>query len=76
MKTIDDLRQDLFDKLGDIDIGKLNMMEMKTYAEVVKLASEIQVKSYAEYLSSIATMGFEKAYEPPTIDSMKKAGEK
>lgn len=41
MKTIKDLKDDLSDHLFAIDKSKLNMWDLKTYCEIIKLVDEM-----------------------------------
>ena len=52
---------------------KLSLMELKSYAETLKVVSEIQAKSYAEMLAesmSNVSMGFGGS-KAPTVAEMK-----
>lgn len=40
-KTVDELKQDLIDHLASIDLEKLNMIDLSTYAMTVKTADDM-----------------------------------
>ena len=59
--------------MESIDKDKLSLMELKSYAETLKVVSEIQAKSYAEMLAesmSNVSMGFGGS-KAPTVAEMK-----
>lgn len=56
------LRTKLLDILDGIDKDKLSLMDLKLYADILKTASEIQTKSYAEMMAE--TLGGFGARDP------------
>lgn len=50
---IKEARDTLLETVNGIDKDKLSLAELKNYAEILKIISEIQVKNYEEYLSNI-----------------------
>ncbi|MDE7398986.1 MAG: hypothetical protein K2N06_05595 [Oscillospiraceae bacterium] len=64
-------RDNLLAVIDGIDKDKLDIAGLKTYAETLKVVSEIQVKSYQEYLSEMVS-GFNTcAYKPATVSELK-----
>lgn len=66
-KTIDDVKQSLLATLDSIDKDKLNLVDLKTYADVLKTVSEIQSKNYFDCLSSGLAFGLKQ----PTVGEIK-----
>lgn len=65
-------RDSLLDTLTDIDKEKLNLQELKTYAEIMKTISEIQVKTFAEYMTEVQqNICCSSAFNSPKIYEMK-----
>lgn len=56
------LKAKLLDTLDGIDKDKLSLMDLKLYADILKTASEIQTKTYAEMMAE--TLGGFNAREP------------
>ncbi len=48
--TVESLKQELIDHLHSIDKSKLSMMELKTYADMVKTIGEIPQSNYLDTL--------------------------
>ena len=46
--TVEQVKSDLIQTLSSIDKEKLSLPDLRLYAETLKIASEIQGKSYAE----------------------------
>ena len=64
-------RDNLLAVLDGINKDKLDISGLKTYAETLKVVSEIQVKNYQEYLSEMMS-GFNAcAYKPATVSELK-----
>lgn len=64
-------KENLLEALDSIDKDKLSLSDLKVYAETLKVISEIQIKSYQDYLSDIMT-GFNAAqYKPATVSELK-----
>lgn len=63
---IADIKKKLLDTLGEIDLNKLNLNDLMTYAGIVRTASDIQDKSIAD--TFLETMkGFNGGFSaPPT----------
>lgn len=50
---IKEARDNLLKVMDSINKDKLSLHELKTYAEILKTASEIQVKSFSDYMETI-----------------------
>lgn len=69
--NIEQAKADLIETLESIDKGKLSLPDLKLYAEVLKIVSDIQEKSYYEIMKETLS-GFGGApYKPATISEMK-----
>lgn len=69
---IKEARDALLNIMDSIDKDKLSLYELKTYAEILKTVSEIQVKSFTEYMSDFtSTFNSNLGYKGPTISDMK-----
>lgn len=69
---IKEARDALLKTMESIDKDKLSLYELKTYAETLKIVSEIQVKSFTEYMSDFtSTFNTSLGYKPPTVFDMK-----
>ena len=55
--SIEQIKKELLQTLHSINKNKLSIYDLKVYAETVKLASEIQTKSYAESLAETLALG-------------------
>lgn len=70
MKTITDVKDDLINHLFLIDKTKLNMMDLKTYSEIVKIVDGLskpgEVDFFKETLETMKTLGsgFGGNYKP------------
>lgn len=53
MYTKNDLRQRLIDYLYTVDLSKMNMQDLNSYAFAVKTVSEISELGYAELMSTL-----------------------
>lgn len=68
--TIDEMKNDLLKTLDSMDKNKLSLHELRTYAEVLKTVSDIQGKSYIDYLTqTMSGVGF--GYKAPTVSDLK-----
>lgn len=70
---IEQVKKGLLKTLDSIDREKLSLYDLRTYAEIVKIASEIQTKNYMDTLvesMSKASSGF-NGYKAPTVGEMK-----
>ena len=69
-------RDNLAKTLSEIDKDKLSLHELKTYAEILKVVSEIQIGNYFDKLTEMfkSNAGVCASYSAPTIKNMK--GEK
>ncbi len=71
--NIEHIKNDLLKTLDSIDKEKLNLYDLRTYAEIVKTVSEIQEKGYMDKLvdtmSSMST-GY-NGPKLPTISDLK-----
>lgn len=79
MITIEELKQGIIDALGEVDLAKLSLMDIGSYATTVKTVSEIVPKSYAEQLSEMVknmSNSIGDRYAPVTLANLKKDGEK
>lgn len=71
--NIEEAKKNLLKTMESIDKDKLSLMELKSYAETLKVISEIQTKSYAEMFAesmSNVSMGF-SGIKAPTVAEMK-----
>lgn len=71
--NIEEAKKNLLKTMESIDKDKLSLMELKLYAETLKVVSEIQAKSYAEMFAesmSNVSMGFAGS-KAPTVAEMK-----
>lgn len=71
--TIEQAKNDLLKTMDSIDKNKLSLVDLKMYAETLKVVSEIQTKTYAEALAetmSSVSVGF-NGYKAPTVSDMK-----
>jgi len=67
MKTIKDLKDDLSDHLFAVDKSKLNMMDLKTYCEIIKLVDEMNKPGPDEFWKSAMqnlNYGYNSGYRP------------
>lgn len=67
--TIEQAKNDLLKTIDSIDKNKLSLIDLKMYAETLKVVSEIQTKTYAEALAE--TMSSVSGYKAPTVSEMK-----
>lgn len=71
---IKEARDALLKVLDSIDKDKLSLYDLKTYAEILKTASEIQTKTFTEYMSDF-TSTFNSSlcagYKSTTVGEMK-----
>lgn len=68
--TIEEARNNLLETLESINKDKLSLPDLKLYSEILKTASEIQVKSFSDYYSQLSTMVC-SGYKSPTLSEMK-----
>lgn len=47
-KTIDEVKQDLIDHLAGMDKAKMNMMDLNTYAIIVKMVDDMMKPDFSE----------------------------
>ena len=64
-------KENLLTALDSIDKDKLSLTELKVYADILKVISEIHTKSYQEYLSDMMTGFSASAYKPATVSELK-----
>lgn len=67
--TIEEARNDLLKTLESMDKNKLSLSDLKLYADTLKTVSEIQVKSYMDYMTQ--AMGCVSGYRAPTVSDLK-----
>lgn len=67
---IKEVRDNLLDTLTDIDKDKLSLPELKLYAEILKTISEVQVKSFSEYIADMQS-GMACTFNAPKVSEMK-----
>lgn len=67
--TIEEARNDLLKTLESMDKNKLSLSDLKLYADTLKTVSEIQVKSYMDYMTQ--AMGCVGGYRAPTVSDLK-----
>lgn len=68
--NIEEAKNNLLATIDNIDRNKLSLLDLKTYAETLKIISEIQTKSFSDYISQISN-GFGCGYKPTTISELK-----
>lgn len=68
---IKEAREELLLTLESIDKDKLSLPDLKLYADTLKTVSEIQVKSYSEYLAETMNSALCCGYKSPTVGEMK-----
>lgn len=56
MNTINDLKQRLIDHLYTVDLDKLTLMDLNSYAFTVKTVCEMEQPGYAEVVASMLAM--------------------
>lgn len=69
--SIEEVKNDLLQTLHSIDKDKLSIFDLKVYAETVKIASEIQAKSYAEALAETLALGGGFGKASATVSDLK-----
>lgn len=68
--NIEEAKNNLLATIDSIDRDKLSLLDLKTYAETLKIISEIQTKSFSEYISQFSSgLGFN--YKPTTVSELK-----
>ncbi len=72
---IKEARDNLLAVLDGIDKDKLSLPDLKIYAETLKTVSEIQTKSYQEYLSDVMSGFTTPAFKPATVSELKGGAE-
>ena len=65
------LKEKLLETLDSIDKDKLSLMDLRMYADILKTASEIQAKSYAETMAEMMNGFHAPIPAPAVIGSMK-----
>lgn len=68
--NLEEAKNNLLATLDSIDRDKLSLLDLKTYAEILKTISEIQTKSFSEYISQFSS-GFGFNYKPTTVSDLK-----
>lgn len=69
--TIEQAKNDLLATLDSMDKNKLSLPDLAMYAEILKTASEIQSKSYAEMLAETLTSRSGPGLASPKISDLK-----
>lgn len=69
--TIEEAKKELLKTLDSVDKDKLSLPDLKLYAEILRTVSEIQGKSYYEYLMDATRTGFGISYKPSTVSELK-----
>lgn len=54
MKTVNDLKTELIDHLAAVDKSKLDMRDLKTYCEVVKMVDELNGPTFYDTWSLVS----------------------
>lgn len=67
--TIEEARNDLLKTLESMDKDKLSLSELKIYAETLKIASEVQVKTFSDYFASLSSCA--TGIKQPTVSDLK-----
>ena len=65
------LKEKLLETLDSIDKDKLSLMDLRLYTDILKTASEIQTKSYAETMAEMMNGCHTPIPAPAVIGSMK-----
>ena len=68
--TVEQVKTDLIQTLSSIDKEKLSLPDLRLYAETLKIASEIQGKSYAEMMAETLSLGA-FGQKPATVSDLK-----
>lgn len=68
--TVEQAKSDLIQTLSSIDKEKLSLPDLRLYAETLKIASEIQGKSYAEMMAETLSLGA-FGQKPATVSDLK-----
>ncbi len=69
---IKEARDALLKIMDGIDKEKLSLYDLKTYAETLKIVSDIQIKSFSDYMKDFtSTFNNNLGYKVPTIADMK-----
>lgn len=69
--TIEQAKNNLICTLDSIDKEKLSLPDLKLYAEILKTASEIQVKNFHEEMTEMFKFGFGGSHQPATLSELK-----
>jgi len=69
--AIDQLKANLLSTLNSIDREKLSLPDLNLYAQILRTASEIQTKSYTEYLAETFASAGGLRYSPPAVSELK-----
>lgn len=65
MAKFEDVKNDLIDYLAKVDKEKLNMLDLKAYAEIIQIVDEMNQKNYYGNLLEKMSTGFTMpAYHP------------
>lgn len=72
---IKEARDNLLAVLDGIDKDKLSLPDLKIYAETLKTVSEIQIKSYQEYLADTMKSFNAPPFKPATVSELKGGAE-
>lgn len=74
-KTIDEIKQGLIDHLANMDKEKMNMMDLNTYAIIVKMVDDMMKPDPSKYLKETMqtiSSGYKNwCYTTDEIDKMK-----
>lgn len=68
---IETLKEKLLETLDSIDKDKLSLMDLRLYVDILKAASEIQAKSYADTMAEMMNGFRTPVPAPAAIGSMK-----
>lgn len=71
--TVEQAKKELLSTMESIDKDKLSLPDLRMYADILKIISEIQTKTFSEMMSETMnsmSAGF-NIYKPPIISDMK-----
>ena len=71
MHTLDEIKKEFIDHIYAIDKSKLNMLDLRTYADIVKIVDEIdranKPDKWMDLMGAITSHGLGYPYSPVAI---------
>ena len=64
-------KESLLKTLESIDKDKLSMLDLKTYAEILRIVSETQEKSYLDTITGLLSTGGGFGHPIPAVSELK-----